>query len=94
MNHDCIKVLEDRLLPFGESHYGGNFIFQQDNATIQVTKSFSQSKNLQVMNCPAYSLGLNPIENVWGMLSRLVYNNRRQFHSKSNLEKPGKIETL
>ena len=38
------------------------------------------------MSWPACSPDFNPIVNVWGVLSRQVYNNGKQFHSKSDLE--------
>ena len=33
---DYIKVLENNLLPFDERMYGANYVFQQDNALIQL----------------------------------------------------------
>ena len=69
------------------------FIFQQDNAPIHTskfTKTFFLSRNLKVMGWPTCSPDLNLIEIVCGMLSQLVYNNGRQFHSKPDLENAGK----
>ena len=86
---DYIKVFEDHLLPFGEVYYGKKIISQQDNAPIhtsKLTKTFFQSRNLKVMSWLACSPDFNPIVNVWGVLSRQVYNNGKQFHSKSDLE--------
>ena len=86
---DYIKVLEDHLLPFGETYYGKNFIFLQDNTLIhtsKLTKTTFPKQKFQSCELASLFPDLNPIENVWGMLSRLVYNNKKQFHSKSDLE--------
>ncbi len=67
---------------------GKNFIFQQDNAPIHkanhTLKWFSEKK-INVLNWPAYSPDLNPIENLWGILVRRVYANGKQFGSVDDL---------
>ena len=52
----------------------------------KLKKIFFQSRNLKVMSWPACSPNLHPIENFWGMLSKLVYNNGRRLQSKSDLQ--------
>ena len=50
-----------------------NAIFQQDNAashTSKLTKDWFKSKNVEILDRPTKSLDLNPIENLWGILSR------------------------
>ena len=62
---DYIKVLENNL-PFAERKYGANYVFQQDNAPIHIskpTRTFFQKRNITVLNWPARSSYLNPIEN-------------------------------
>ena len=43
-------------------------------------------RNINLLSWLARSLDLNPIENAWGKMSRLVYKDGRQFNSKSELE--------
>ena len=69
-----IKILESNLLPFlTVSHdlLASNPIFQQDNAPIhnaKVTKKWFKERNIEIMDWPASSPDLNPIENVWKLM--------------------------
>ena len=83
-----VYTLSENLLPFIDHVYGRDCIFQQDNASIhssQVTKAFFIEENVHVMEWPAKSPDLNPIENMWGQLARAVYAEGRQFSSKNDL---------
>ena len=73
---DYIIVLEDYLLPFAKRKYGANYVFQQDNAPIHTSELIShlfQERNTNVLSWP----DLNPIENAWAKLSRLIYKDGR-----------------
>ena len=55
--------------------------FKQDNAaihTFKLTKDWFKTKNIEVFDWPTKSPDLNPIESLWGILSR-VYKNKRQL---------------
>lgn len=83
------RVLEEHLLPSARKISGANWKFQQDNAPIHAatsTKHWFASKNITVIDWPALSPDLNPIENLWGILSRRVYLNGRQFQSVDELK--------
>lgn len=82
-------ILERRLLPFLEDGGVQNAIFQQDNApshTAVSTKEWFNSHKIGVLDWPARSADMNPIENVWGALSREVYRDGRQFDDLEELK--------
>lgn len=84
-----IDLIENVLIDFGDNLWGEHWIFQQDNAAIhssKQTKSFLASRNIDVMEWPAISPDLNPIENLWGILSARVYANGRQFDTLLQLK--------
>ncbi|KAG2948016.1 hypothetical protein PC117_g6369 [Phytophthora cactorum] len=76
------------MLPFAHKNYGVDFVFMQDNASIHAsieTKSFFQEIRVQLLDWPARSPDLNPIENVWAILARKVYSHGKQYNSLQDL---------
>lgn len=64
------------------------WIYQHDNAlihTARVVKSWIASQNVETLKWPPYSPDLNIIENVWGWLTRKVYEGGRQYETKDEL---------
>jgi len=86
---DYIHTLSEYLLPVTFGHFGCEAIFQQDNASIHTaarTKAFFDEVALDVMDWPALSPDLNPIENVLGYLSQVVYGDGKQYETKDQLK--------
>ncbi|GFV51870.1 uncharacterized protein TNCV_1322241 [Trichonephila clavipes] len=69
---------------------GAEFLFMGDNARphrANIVDECLQSEDITRMDCPAYSLDLNPIEHVWNMLGenllhRIHPNNWSQLRRK------------
>ena len=49
-------------------------------------KTGSKQKNIDVLDWSTKYPDLNPIENLWGILSRRVCKNKRQFEGRENLK--------
>jgi hypothetical protein len=82
------KMLEDEI--FGEDYLNlpENFIFQQDNAPVHVAASsleFFKKKEVPLLQWPPYSPDLNIIENLWGIVSRKVYEDGKEYTSADEL---------
>ncbi|POM65607.1 Transposase [Phytophthora palmivora] len=83
------ETLTNYLLPFGEAFHAGRYIFQHNNASIHAshsTKDFLKSCDVTVLDWPALSPDLNPIENVWGILAREVYRGGKQYMTPQDLK--------
>lgn len=83
------ELQEDSLIPFADEHHEEDLIFQQDNAAIHVSresKSWFEGKGIDLLEWPARSPDLNPIENLWGIVAREVYKNGKQYGTVQALE--------
>ena len=84
-----ISLLNRKLLPFGSELHLNEYIFQQDNApchTANKTKDWFDQKGVICMDWSSLSPDLNPIENVWGMMARLVYADGKQSNNLDELK--------
>ena len=75
-------MLGESLLPEAPLVTSGDYVFQQDNASIHVSTSaklWFEANSLNLLDWSAKSPVFNPIENVWGLLAREVYKNGTQY---------------
>ena len=69
---------------------GNRAIFQHDNVPIHVprhSKAFFSDKNVVLMDRPALSPDLYPIENLWSIVAWQVYGQSKQYDSKGVLDR-------
>ncbi len=70
-----IKVLEQHMLPSRQC------VFQQDNAkphTEAITTAWLCSRRVRVLNWPAYSPDLSPVENIWRIIKLKIHQRQPQ----------------
>lgn len=83
------ETLDTHLMELGDGVHNGDYVFQHDNASIhraRSTNEFLAELEISTMDWPALSPDLNPIENVWGVMARLVYKHGRQYTSVGELK--------
>lgn len=84
---DYIRLLDERVKPILEHEMPDGLIFQQDNASIHASRESMQwlnSNGLPPMEWPSRSPDLNPMENIWSMLSFIVYDGP-QYKNREDL---------
>uniref|UniRef100_A0A7I4YE78 DDE_3 domain-containing protein n=1 Tax=Haemonchus contortus TaxID=6289 RepID=A0A7I4YE78_HAECO len=83
------RVLEERLLPFLRQHRRRSLIFMHDNAAVHVSRStldWIASRNITVLEWPACSQDLNPMENVWAFIVKKIYDEAKQYNTVEELK--------
>jgi hypothetical protein len=83
------KILQDELLGVGQLLAGESWKVLQDNAKPHVGKFALQwyaEMGIQRIQVPARSPDLNPMENLWAILTNSVYEGGRQYLTTQALE--------
>ena len=85
-----IKMLKEEAIDkFNNVAGAGKYVFQQDNAPCHVAKislEFFKKEKIQLLDWPPCSPDLNPIENLWGIISNKLYKGGRIFKSVKELK--------
>ena len=73
----AIAILQTHMLPSARALFcrGQNWMFQQDNAprhTSRTSRTWLQELSIQVLEWPAQSPDMSPIENLWWIIKRSV----------------------
>lgn len=83
------RHLKETLLPVWKKLSKKDGLFMHDNARCHVShdsKAWLAKQNIKTMDWPPYSPDLNPIENLWGLMTKKVYGQGKQYNSIHDLK--------
>uniref|UniRef100_A0A8R1I7J2 DDE_3 domain-containing protein n=1 Tax=Caenorhabditis japonica TaxID=281687 RepID=A0A8R1I7J2_CAEJA len=81
------RTLQNSIVPFFRNRRNTH-LFQQDNAAIHTSNStmaWFSAKRIKVLQWPACSPDLDPVEDLWGLLARRVYRHGKQYNNTQDL---------
>jgi transposase len=88
-SREYIQVLKNYLAPFLQDN--DDLTFQQDNAAVHTSNATMgylgyYHPDVKILDWPARSPDLNPMENMWAIIVRRVYANNRQYGTVNELK--------
>lgn len=83
-----VELLEEVMLPSVRNRFPNDFIFQHDNSpihTARVVRNWLDQNEIDVLPWAAKSPDLNPIENIWGFMTKKIYNHEFRPRNREEL---------
>ena len=83
-----IDLLKQQAIPIMKLNFHDEFVFQEDNSmvhTAHIVKNFFERIGIEVLNWPAKSTYINIAEDIWRMISNIVYRGP-QYNNKKSLK--------
>lgn len=83
-----IDLLKQQAIPIMKLNFHDEFVFQEDNSMVHkahIVKKFFERSGIEVLNWPAKSPDINIAEDIWRMISNIVYRGP-QYTNKKSLE--------
>nr|CCA25184.1 GK10162 putative [Albugo laibachii Nc14] len=77
-----IHTVSEDLLPFAHLNHGIDFAYQQDNASIHISKrstAFFNEERIKLLDWPSKSPDLNLTDKLWSINSRKLYATGSSF---------------